>query len=131
MLRVASVFTPCCFLLRVVGTGVVAQSLKPVTRVSYVQKDATPNIVGPTMLGVVASVCTLLYLKSFRLCMKKSVPSFISFSSLLTLKFRTYHDIAKMIAIEVMCYVIGGDIFHISWLLSLRFLNDFDDKNPG
>ena len=47
-----------------VGTGVVAQSLKPVTRFSYVQKDATPNIVGPTMLGVVASVCTLLYLKS-------------------------------------------------------------------
>ena len=49
---------------------------------------------------------------------KKSVRSFTSFSSLLTLKFRTYHDIAKMIAIEVMYYVIGGDIFHISWLLS-------------
>ena len=62
---------------------------------------------------------------------KKSVLSFISFRSLLTLKYRTYHDIAKMIAIEVMCYVIGGDIFHISWLLSLCFLNDFDDENPG
>ena len=49
---------------------------------------------------------------------KKSVRSFTSFSSLLTLKFRTYHDIAKMIAIEVMYYVIGDDIFHISWLLS-------------
>ena len=45
---------------------------------------------------------------------KKSVRSFTSFSSLLTLKFRTYHDIAKMIAIEVMYYVIDGDIFHIS-----------------
>ena len=37
-----------------------------------------------------------------------------------------------MIAIEVMCYVIGGDIFHISFLLlSLCFLNDFDDENPS
>ena len=62
---------------------------------------------------------------------KKSVLSFIRFSSVLTLKFRTYHDIAKMIAIEVMCYVIGGNSFHISWLLSLCFLNDFDDENPG
>ena len=130
MLYVASVFTPCC-LICCVWLGVVTQSLKPVIRFSYVRKDVTPNIVGPTMLGVVASVCTLLYLKSFRLCMKKSVRSFISFSSLLTLKFRTYDDIAKMIAIEVMCYVIGGDIFHISWLLSLCFLNDFDDENPG
>ena len=52
----------CC-----VWLGVVAQSLKPVIRFSYVRKDVTPNIVGPTMLGVVPFVCTLLYLKSFRL----------------------------------------------------------------
>ena len=52
----------CC-----VWLGVVAQSLKPVIRFSYVRKDVTPKIVGPTMLGVVPFVCTLLYLKSFRL----------------------------------------------------------------
>ena len=45
----------CCCLLLVV----VTQSLKPVTLLSYVQTDPTaPNIVGPTILGVVASACT-------------------------------------------------------------------------
>ena len=92
------------------------------------QKDATPNIVESCCVRLHVALLKVII---FDFAWKKSVRSFISFSSLLTLKFRTYHDLAKMIAIEVMCYVIGGDIFHISWLLSLRFLNDFDDKNPG
>ena len=47
----------CCSLF----LGVVAQSLKPVKLLSTCKRDATtPNDVGQTMLGVVASVCTLL-----------------------------------------------------------------------
>ena len=42
----------CCVLL-----GVVAKSLKPVKRLP----TATPTIVGQAMLGVVVSVCSLLF----------------------------------------------------------------------
>ena len=42
----------CCLLL-----GVVSKSLKPVKRLA----TATPNIVGQAMLGVVVSVCSLLF----------------------------------------------------------------------
>ena len=42
--------------------GVVAQSLKQV-KLCKRQTDATnPNIIGPTMLGIVESVCTQLYI---------------------------------------------------------------------
>ena len=50
------VYACCCVLL-----GVVAQSLTPV-KLLDVQTDATtPNTVGPTMLEVITTVCTLLY----------------------------------------------------------------------
>ena len=45
MFHVASVCKPCCCIL----SGIVAQSLKPVKLLSYVETDATtPNIFGPT-----------------------------------------------------------------------------------
>ena len=54
MLHVASVCTSCCMLLRVFGSCCATGQT-----FSYVQTVATtPNMVGPTMLGVVASVCT-------------------------------------------------------------------------
>ena len=61
MLRVASVCTSCSMSLCVL-LGVFVQSLNwTVQTLSYVQTDATtPNIVGPAMLGVVASACTWL-----------------------------------------------------------------------
>ena len=52
------VFLHTCYML----LGVVVQSLKPVKLADghNVQTDTTiPNIVGPTTLGVVASICTL------------------------------------------------------------------------
>ena len=55
MLYDASVCTPCCTLLRVVGS--CCAKFETGQTFSYVQTDATtPKIVGLTMLGVVASV---------------------------------------------------------------------------
>ena len=52
-LHVASTCIRCCMLL-----GVVAQKFEISHTFSYVQRDAAaPNIVGPTVLGVVTSVC--------------------------------------------------------------------------
>ena len=54
MLHVESVCTSCCMLLRVFGSCCATGQT-----FSYGQTVATtPNMVGPTMLGVVASVCT-------------------------------------------------------------------------
>ena len=87
MLHDASVCTPCCMLLRVVGSycpqfeselrangrnnsqncwaNNVGSCYARVGR--GVQTDATtPNIVGPTILRVVASVCTWLKLKEMK-----------------------------------------------------------------
>ena len=46
----------CCVLL-----GVVGQSLKPFKLLDLQTDATTPNIVGPTTLEVITSVCTLLY----------------------------------------------------------------------
>ena len=53
MLHVASVCTYCCMLLRVVGRSCCAKFETGQT-FSHVQTDVTtPNVVGPTMFGVV------------------------------------------------------------------------------
>ena len=52
LIHVASVCTPCCMLLRIVG--VVAQSLKQVKRLATCKRAQKL----PTLLGAVASVCT-------------------------------------------------------------------------
>ena len=57
MLHVASICTPSGRLLGVVGS--CCTKFETSQSFSHVQMDAiTPNIVGPTMLRVVASVCT-------------------------------------------------------------------------
>ena len=59
MLHVASVCTPCCRLLRVVGS--CCAKFHTGQKFSYVKTNATtPNFAGPTMLGVVTSVYTEL-----------------------------------------------------------------------
>ena len=59
MWHVASVCTPCCMLLRVVGS--CCAKFETGQTFSYVQTDATtPNIAGTTMSGVVASFCAQL-----------------------------------------------------------------------
>ena len=60
MLHDVSVCTPCCMLLRVVGS--CCPKFETGQTFSYVQTDATtPKIVGLTMLGVVASVLAEVY----------------------------------------------------------------------
>ena len=64
--HVGSVCTPGCMLLCVVWS--CCAKFETGQNFSHVQTDATAhNIVAPTMLGVVASVCTSLNLRSIRL----------------------------------------------------------------
>ena len=64
--HVGSVCTPGCMLLCVVWS--CCAKFETGQNFSHVQTDATAhNIVAPTMLGVVASVCTSLKLRSIRL----------------------------------------------------------------
>ena len=64
--HVGSVCTPGCMLLCVVWS--CCAKFETGQNFSHVQTDATAhNIVAPTMLGVVASVCTWLNLRSIRL----------------------------------------------------------------
>ena len=59
MLYDLSVCTPCYMLLDAVGS--CCAKFETGETFNYVQTDATtPNTVGPTMLGVVASVCTYI-----------------------------------------------------------------------
>ena len=59
--HVASVCTPCCMWLRVVGS--CCAKLETGQTFSCVQTDdTTPNIIGPTMLGILVSVCRQLYI---------------------------------------------------------------------
>ena len=65
MLHVASVCTPCCMLFRVVGSCYTR------LRTTANTDATTPNVVGPTMLGVIAPVCTPLPTRT------QQLPSFL------------------------------------------------------
>jgi len=59
ILHVAFVFTSCCMLSSVVGSCCVR--FETCQTFNYLQTDATsPNIIGPTMLGVVAFVLAVV-----------------------------------------------------------------------
>ena len=109
----------CCVLLRV-----VAQSLKPVKRFSYVQTDATtPDKVGLTMLYPFArgfSLCLIEHLQWFDKFMGSDVCKFLNVNALRDLKsaldcacgfrlgFLWSHRLGVAIALEATCATLTG-----------------------